>query len=102
MQPTNNMTTFEKESNEAVEVSIKQKVTKRQPCPCGSGKKFKSCCIDDPRYELVLDVAPPPTGQPPKLTQMGKAGPVPRSFGKQAPKAFQNQRQSNTVHHRRV
>ncbi|KAB7664165.1 SEC-C domain-containing protein [Bacillus sp. B1-b2] len=23
---------------------------RNEPCPCGSGKKFKRCCIDDPRY----------------------------------------------------
>lgn len=24
----------------------RQKIERNQPCPCGSGKKFKKCCID--------------------------------------------------------
>ena len=24
------------------------KIGRNQPCPCGSGKKFKKCCIDKP------------------------------------------------------
>lgn len=27
---------------------MEQKVGRNDPCPCGSGKKFKSCCIDKP------------------------------------------------------
>ncbi|QSO47150.1 SEC-C metal-binding domain-containing protein [Alicyclobacillus mengziensis] len=26
------------------------KVGRNDPCPCGSGKKFKKCCIDKPEY----------------------------------------------------
>jgi len=26
------------------------KINRNDPCPCGSGKKFKKCCIDKPEY----------------------------------------------------
>jgi uncharacterized protein YecA (UPF0149 family) len=28
------------------EVSGRKKVGRNDPCPCGSGKKYKKCCID--------------------------------------------------------
>jgi uncharacterized protein YecA (UPF0149 family) len=28
------------------EPASKQKVGRNDPCPCGSGKKFKNCCIN--------------------------------------------------------
>lgn len=27
---------------------MEQKVGRNDPCPCGSGKKYKACCIDKP------------------------------------------------------
>lgn len=27
---------------------MNEKVGRNDPCPCGSGKKFKNCCIDKP------------------------------------------------------
>jgi len=27
------------------------KVGRNEPCPCGSGKKFKKCCLRDPKDE---------------------------------------------------
>ena len=27
------------------------KIGRNDPCPCGSGKKFKKCCIDKPEYK---------------------------------------------------
>ena len=27
------------------------KIGRNDPCPCGSGKKFKKCCIDKPEYQ---------------------------------------------------
>ena len=29
-------------------MDIEQKVGRNDPCPCGSGKKYKNCCIDKP------------------------------------------------------
>ena len=29
----------------------KYKINRNDPCPCGSGKKFKNCCIDKPEYK---------------------------------------------------
>jgi hypothetical protein len=34
------------------------KVGRNDPCPCGSGKKFKKCCLDkpfEPSPELLAD-----------------------------------------------
>ena len=31
------------------------KIGRNDPCPCGSGKKYKNCCLDSGKYEnLVL------------------------------------------------
>lgn len=39
----------EKTVTESVDVSIspRGRIRKNGPCPCGSGRKFKKCCIDD-------------------------------------------------------
>ena len=29
----------------------KYKINRNDPCPCGSGLKFKNCCIDKPEYK---------------------------------------------------
>jgi len=29
------------------------KIGRNDPCPCGSGKKYKKCCIDRPLLEIV-------------------------------------------------
>jgi len=39
------------------------KVGRNDPCPCGSGKKYKKCCL--PKDELIR-VAPPPATQAPE------------------------------------
>ncbi len=37
------------------------KVGKNDPCPCGSGKKFKKCCLDKkPREQIVMVGSPEP------------------------------------------
>jgi hypothetical protein len=28
---------------------MNEKVGRNDPCPCGSGKKFKSCCMNKPK-----------------------------------------------------
>lgn len=30
-----------------------KKVQRNDPCPCGSGKKYKNCCMDSGRYETT-------------------------------------------------
>lgn len=32
------------------------KVRRNDPCPCGSGKKFKHCCIDSGNYNKVTEI----------------------------------------------
>ncbi|MCF8567067.1 SEC-C domain-containing protein [Alicyclobacillus tolerans] len=36
------------------------KIGRNEPCPCGSGKKFKKCCIDQPEYQWHPPVLPLP------------------------------------------
>lgn len=40
----------------------KDRVGRNQPCPCGSGKKYKRCCIDSPKEADQL--AAPATALP--------------------------------------
>jgi hypothetical protein len=76
-------------------------VGRRQPCPCGSGKKFKNCCIGDPAYEVATDGAVPQAPTAP--TAAAKPGPAHAKFNK-APghSSFNAPRPSNTVHRRKV
>lgn len=30
------------------------KIGRNEPCPCGSGLKFKKCCIDKPEYNKYV------------------------------------------------
>jgi len=30
-----------------------KKVGRNEPCPCGSGKKYKNCCLDSGKYETT-------------------------------------------------
>lgn len=32
-----------------------QKVYRNDPCPCGSGKKFKNCCINSNKYNKLIE-----------------------------------------------
>ena len=32
-------------------VRKKKKIGRNEPCPCGSGKKFKKCCIEKGIYD---------------------------------------------------
>jgi preprotein translocase subunit SecA len=31
-------------SEEEIETKFEKKVARNEPCPCGSGKKYKQCC----------------------------------------------------------
>ena len=41
---------IKKTYNESMTVRKENKVGRNDPCPCGSGKKFKKCCIDKGIY----------------------------------------------------
>ena len=30
-----------------------KKIGRNDPCPCGSGKKYKNCCLDSGKYEIT-------------------------------------------------
>jgi predicted O-linked N-acetylglucosamine transferase (SPINDLY family) len=45
---------------------------RNDPCPCGSGKKFKKCCIDQPRFRQPA-AAPAATGLQALLAQAEQA-----------------------------
>lgn len=32
-----------------------KKVGRNDPCPCGSGKKYKKCCLESGKYEDLID-----------------------------------------------
>jgi preprotein translocase subunit SecA len=32
------------------EAKQRKKVKRNEPCPCGSGKKFKDCCGKSPKF----------------------------------------------------
>jgi len=48
--------------------ALKAKVGRNEPCPCGSGKKYKKCCLERHR-ELLSKVSPKETSPPKKLQQ---------------------------------
>ncbi len=51
-------------------------VGRNDPCPCGSGKKFKKCCEDKLRHQrFEASLLPPPTAAPSaaKLQQVSKS-----------------------------
>jgi len=47
---------------------LNQKVGRNDPCPCGSGKKYKFCCLEREASGGQPDW-PPQGGQPPKLAR---------------------------------
>jgi len=59
---------------EASQVGGRRKIGRNEPCPCGSGKKFKKCCIGekpktegDPMLEVLMRPGPPPAAMIPRL-----------------------------------
>jgi len=40
------MKAIKKEYVDSVTVRVENKIGRNEPCPCGSGKKYKKCCID--------------------------------------------------------
>jgi len=41
-----------------------KKVGRNDPCPCGSGKKYKRCCLEKDRASNITRIAPDPAGTP--------------------------------------
>ena len=37
---------IKRQYSDSVTVRIEEKIGRNDPCPCGSGKKYKKCCID--------------------------------------------------------
>ena len=97
MEPTQEQATASEEAG-----APKILAMRRQPCPCGSGKKFKNCHIDDPAYEVAAEpaaataIAPAATGkaQPPGVGD--------KHFPMQNQKSAHSQRFSNATHRRKV
>ena len=46
---------------------MSKKIRRNDPCPCGSGKKYKKCCMASGKYEKIVNSigADMPTGIPP-------------------------------------
>jgi len=32
-----------------------EKIGRNDPCPCGSGKKYKNCCLKTGKYEAIIE-----------------------------------------------
>jgi tetratricopeptide (TPR) repeat protein len=47
------------------------KVGRNQPCPCGSGKKYKQCCLDSDEAARVAALPPRPTARPVSRVNFG-------------------------------
>jgi hypothetical protein len=81
----------------------KIKAMRRQPCPCGSGKKFKNCHEGDPGYEVATEQ---PVGQAPvtPTAGLGTKGPASgnQHFPPQQQKNIPSQRNSAPLHRRKV
>jgi hypothetical protein len=82
----------------------KIKAMRRQPCPCGSGKKFKNCHEGDPGYEVATEQ---PVGQTPVAPTAGTAGAKGPAAGNQhfppqQQKNIPSQRNSAPLHRRKV
>lgn len=58
---------------------MNEKIGRNDPCPCGSGKKFKQCCISKPPAPKPLKFKAKLISQPTKMIQ----GPdlMDRAFG---------------------
>lgn len=41
---------IKRQYTDSLTVRIENKIGRNEPCPCGSGKKFKKCCIDKGVY----------------------------------------------------
>jgi hypothetical protein len=90
------------ENEQAPEMPASTAATKagrNDPCPCGSGKKFKKCCVDKPEFNVA-----PATAEPSQASVKAAAAPA-KGFAN-TPQHFQagsaNQGSRNTYARRRV
>ncbi len=60
-----------KAMNPSQPIQVSPKIGRNDPCPCGSGKKFKNCCIDK-RNEPIPDQSNIDTVQEPRCGLCGK------------------------------
>ena len=89
------------EETSAAPAEARLRVRRKEPCPCGSGKKFKNGCIGKPEYEVIEDAPPPATHTPSEaeLAKRSKSG-IP---GRQAPpRAVSSSRPANAIFRRKV
>jgi hypothetical protein len=90
---------------ETIEAPVKIKAMRRQPCPCGSGKKFKNCHEGDAGYEVATEgTADVVNAVPGAVDPRGTRGGVtakPHFPGKQA-KTIASQKDFHSYHFRRV
>lgn len=54
-------------STQKTVVTDRQKLGRNDPCPCGSGKKYKKCCMDSPDRDIALS-APAQSSKRPTIT----------------------------------
>ncbi|MGK5595514.1 MAG: SEC-C metal-binding domain-containing protein [Parachlamydiaceae bacterium] len=64
---------------------MNQKVGRNDPCPCGSGKKFKHCCYGKPPAQKPLPFKAKLLSQPKQVDLMS------RTFGKYIEAAEQSE-----------
>lgn len=43
---------IKQQKQQALKAKKKVKIGRNEPCPCGSGKKYKNCCLNKPKSEL--------------------------------------------------
>lgn len=46
---------FESGPTNVIDIRTRKKIGRNDPCPCGSGKKYKKCCIDKPFKETPYE-----------------------------------------------
>jgi len=48
-------------------VSDKKKVGRNDPCPCGSGQKYKFCCLPEETFRQMIEASKKNAPAPPVL-----------------------------------
>jgi tetratricopeptide (TPR) repeat protein len=55
-----------------MEFMVMEKVGRNAPCPCGSGKKYKKCCLPLHQQSSAQEVSPWPVTLEPGLTDLDR------------------------------
>ncbi len=50
-----NMIQMLKQLRPKTKIRQNKKIGRNDPCPCGSGKKYKNCCLSSCKYENMVD-----------------------------------------------